>query len=169
MLISACGSQPPDRNSTTITNRAPQAVPATSEVHADRPGDMGRLVAVRLARNDGFDRLVLQFAAHVPSYRIGYRSLPAYADGSGFEIPLPGASTFVQISLIGATGTGWIDGPQTYFGSSTVTANTAVVTEAKAAGDFEAVLNWVVGLRTEAPFSVSVQTAPPRLVIDFVH
>jgi hypothetical protein len=147
----------------------PLRMPATSDAHADRNGGTGHLVAVRLARNDGYDRIVLEFADQVPSYTVGYRPLPAHADASGDEIPLPGASALVQITLTGATGSGWSGDPQTYFGPSTVTGDTAVVTEAKAAGDFEAVLTWVVGLRSEVPFSVLVFAGPPRLAIDFVH
>jgi hypothetical protein len=48
-----------------------------------------------------------------------------------------------------------------------VTGDTTVVTEVKAAGDFEAVLTWVVGLRYRVPFRVSVLDGPPRIVIDF--
>jgi hypothetical protein len=136
---------------------------------AARTGGTGQLVAVRLARNDGYDRLVLEFVDGVPGYTVGYRPLPAHADGSGIEIPLPGASAFVQIVLTGATGSGWSGGARTYFGPSTVAADTAMVTEAKAAGDFEAVLTWVVGLRSAVPFRVLVLDGPPRLVIDFQH
>jgi hypothetical protein len=173
MLVSGCGAQPDgaqETESATTAGRPPHGGATTSDVQADRTTDgMARLVAVRLARKDGFDRLELEFTEDVPSYRIGYRPLPAYADGSGFEIPLPGAHALMQISLIGATGSGWIDGPETYFGPSTVTADTAVVTEAKAAGDFEAVLNWVVGTRSTAPFTVEVVARPPLLVINFMH
>ena len=84
-------------------------------------------------------------------------------------IPLPGANALVQITMKGATGSGCGGGPRTYFGPQAVTADTAVVTEAKAAGDFEAVLTWVVGLRSEVPFNVLVLDGPPRLVIDFRH
>lgn len=151
-------------------NQAPLHLPSTSDARADRPGGTGHLVAVRLARNDGFDRVVLEFADRVPSYTVGYRPLPALADPSGKEIPLPGADASVQITLSDATGNGGgPDGERTYFGSSIVLADTQVVTEAKAAGDFENVLSWVVGLRSETPFSVLIFAGPPRLVIDFVH
>jgi len=74
-------------------------LPATSDVHAERTGATGHLVAVRLARQDGFDRVVMEFADQVPSYTVGYQPLPAQADASGEEIPLPGASAVVQVSL----------------------------------------------------------------------
>ncbi|KUI27212.1 hypothetical protein AU196_01360 [Mycobacterium sp. IS-1742] len=175
---SGAGTLPPSSPSPRPTSVPPSPasppplrMPSLSDAHGDRPdGDSGHLVAVRLARNDGFDRLVFEFADGVPSYTIGYRPLPAYADPSGADIPLPGANAAVRVVLSGATGNGGgVDGERTYFGASTVTADTAVVTEAKAAGDFESVLSWVVGLRSEVPFSVLVFNGPPRLVIDFVR
>ena len=52
---------------------------------------------------------------------------------------------------------------------STLSADTEAVTEATAAGDYEAVLTWVVGLRAKVPFRVLVLDGPPRLVVDFQH
>ncbi len=134
-------------------------------MHEVRSGDTAHLVGVRLAGHGGFDRLVLEFADRLPGYTVGYRPLPAHADGSGAEIPLPGASALVQVTLTPATG--WDSDRRTYSGPSTVTGGTASVTEVKAAGDFEAVLSWVVGLRAKVPFRVLVLDGPPRLVIDF--
>jgi hypothetical protein len=126
------------------------------------------LVDVRLGRHEGFDRLVLEFKEGVPGYTVGYRPLPARADGSGHEIPLPGAKAMVQVTLTPAVAD-WDFDNHDYRGPSTVVANTVVVTEAKETGDFEAVLTWVTGLRTVVPFAVDVLDAPPRLVIDFEH
>ncbi len=132
-----------------------------------RSGDTAHLVEVRLAGHDGFDRLVLEFADRVPGYTVGYRPPPAQADGSGAEIPLPGANaSYMSRSPPQPVG---MTTRETYFGSTTVTGGTASVTEVKAAGDFEAVLNWVAGLRAKVPFRVLVLDGPPRLVIDFQH
>ncbi len=95
--------------------------------------------------------------------------MPMYEDASGNVMPLPGATAAVRINLMSATASGSTDGAQTYLGPSTVTADTAVVTEAKGAGDFEGVLTWVAGLRSKVPFHVSVLDGPPRLAIDFQH
>lgn len=161
----------PTRASSTspasTTSPTPPAHASTSDVSGAGSGGSGKLTAVRLGPRDGYDRLVLEFLDGVPKYTIGYRPLPARADGSGLEIPLPGANALVQITLSGATGSGWGGGPRTYFGPSTVTAATANVTDAKEAGDFEAVLNWVVGLRSVVPFRVAVLDGPARLVVDF--
>jgi hypothetical protein len=175
MLISACGlSNPP---STPIIPPIPSSSPApypppsteasTSDVSVARTSQTAHLAAVRLGSRDGYDRLVLEFTDLVPGYTIGYRPLPMQEDASGADIPLPGANAAVRIALTSATAAG--TGERTYFGPSTVTADTAVVTEAKAAGDFEAVLTWVVGVRSEVPFRVFVLGGTPRLVIDFQH
>jgi hypothetical protein len=190
LLGSGCGSQQPSQTNLTTRPTAvstpsptladppvPSSSPAlypppptnasTSDVRAARTGGTGHLAAVRLGPRDGYDRLVLEFTDLVPGYQIGYRPLPIQADPSGTDIPLPGASAAVRITLTSATAAGWSTGERTYFGPSTITADTAVVTEAKAAGDFEAVLSWVVGLRSEVPFLVTVLDGPPRLVVDF--
>jgi len=181
LVLGGCGSSsesgsasttPTPTTSTVVPTRtsvAPLPTGTPSDVTAAPTGQMGQLVAVRTAGHDGYDRLVLEFKDGVPGYNIGYRPLPMQQDASGADIPLPGAKTALQIALIPATASGWGNGERTYFGPSTVTGDTKVVTAAKAAGDFEAVLTWVVGLRSEVPFSVEVLAGPPRLVIDFRH
>lgn len=141
----------------------------TDDVYADGTVDMAHLAAVRMAGHDTFDRVVLEFADHVPGYTIGYRSLPAREDASGFEIPLPGAGTVLQMTLTRATASGWGGGPPTYAGPWSLTANTDSVTEVRSAGDFEAVLTWVAGVRAQEPFRVLVLDGPPRLVVDVAH
>lgn len=138
----------------------------TADVHAEPVGDMAHLAAVRLAGQDGYDRLVLEFADRVPGYTVGYRPLPAREDASGFEIPLPGAGALLQLSLTPATASGWGGGPPTYAGPWSLRADTSSVTELRSAGDFEAVLTWVAGVRAEQPFRVQVLEGPPRLVVD---
>ncbi|MBY0290147.1 MAG: hypothetical protein K2X52_23835 [Mycobacteriaceae bacterium] len=123
-----------------------------------------------MAPQNGYDRLIFEFTDRVPGYKIRYQPLPARADPSGKDVPLPGANALVQVTLTGATGNGGgPDGERTYFGPSTVSAPTVEVTEVKAAGDFEAVMTWVVGLRTEVPYRVRAYDEPPSLIVDFQH
>ncbi|MFN8072173.1 MAG: hypothetical protein U0R66_10285 [Mycobacterium sp.] len=149
----------------------PPALPGagTADVHADPSGEMAHLAAVRLEGQDGYDRLVLEFTDRVPGYTIGYQPLPAREDASGLDIPLPGATTVLHLSLNPATAAGWGGGPPTYSGPRTLTADTGSVTEVKSAGDFEAVLTWVAGLRTQEPFRVQALEGPPRLIVDIAH
>jgi hypothetical protein len=155
-------------SSPTVGPRPPSAA-STADASAPRTSETAHLAAVRLGQHDGNDRLVLEFTDSVPGYTIGYRPLPMRMDASGADIPLPGANAAVHISLTSATASGQGTGDGTYLGPSTVTADSAVVTEAKAAGDFEAVLSWAVGLRSQVPFRVSTLGGPPRIVIDFLH
>ena len=106
----------------------------TADVSQAPTGNVAHLAAVRLAGQDGFDRLVLEFADRVPGYPVGYRPLPAHADASGAEIALPGASALLQLTLNPATAEGWGGGARSYFGPSEVRADTASITEAKATG-----------------------------------
>jgi hypothetical protein len=144
----------------------------TAEVRVERDGGpTGYLTGVRLARQEGFDRLVLEFTDtdRVPGYTVGYQPLPVRADGSGDVVPTPGATRSVMITVRPASGYRMESASATYTGPRSITADTAVVTQAVAAGDFEAVLNWGVGLRAETPFRVTEMTGPPRLVVDFQH
>ena len=162
VAVAACSATTPD---------GPQTGAETTEVSRVSAGDIAHLVGLRLTPGtgpeNGWDQLVLEFADRVPGYTVSYQPLPARADASGFEIPLPGASELVQITLNPATGDGWAGGQRTYFGPSAVQADTAVVTEVKAAGDFEATLTWVAGLRSKVPFRVRELQGPPRLEVDF--
>ena len=133
-----CGNQEVFFSSspTTTTTALPTSTDtaSTSDVSGASTGGTGKLVAVRLGPKDGYDRLVFEFADGVPRYKIGYRPLPVPAGPSGDEIPLPGANALVWITLSGATGAGWGGGQRTYFGPSTLTADTTVVTEAHVRG-----------------------------------
>lgn len=151
--------------------RAGEPLPpaATTDVEIAPSGEMAHLTAVRLTAHDRLDRLELEFADRLPGSTIGYRPLPAHEDASGFEIPLPGATAVVTISMSPATAAGWGGGATTYGGPSRLREQTAAVTEVRSAGDFEAVLTWVVGLRTVVPFSVRTLADPPRVVVDFRH
>jgi hypothetical protein len=174
ILVSACANStapsPPSMNTPIASSRRqPPPDASTSDASSARTPQIAHLCAVRLAPHGDHDRLVLEFTDLVPGYTIGYRPLPAQHDASGEVIPLPGAAVALHISLTSATASGWSTGERTYFGPSTVAADTTVVTEAKSAGDFEAVLTWVVGTRATAPFRVDMLHGPPRLVIDVQH
>jgi hypothetical protein len=47
-----------------------------------------------------------QFAGRVPGYTVGYRPLPAHADASGDEIPLPGAIALLHVAITPAAADG---------------------------------------------------------------
>lgn len=166
--------------STTAAPVAPVPAPATPAKPPPLPGagtadvgisrsGTGHLSAVRVGDMGSYDRFVLEFKDQVPGYAIGYRPLPAKADGSGEDIPLPGAKAMLMVTMRSASGYDSDKSTATYSGPNAVSGKSAILTQAKAAGDFEATLTWVVGLKAKVPFKVSIMSGPPRLVIDFQH
>ena len=148
----------------------PPALPGagTADVSISRSGT-GHLTAIRLGNMGSYDRFVLEFSDQVPGYVIGYRPLPAKADGSGDDISLPGAKALVMVTMRSASGYDSDKADPTYTGPNELSGKATQVTQAKAAGDFESVLSWAVGLKSKVPFKVSIMNTPPRLVIDFQH
>jgi hypothetical protein len=143
---------------------------ATSEVNVPRQL-RGDLTAVRVGKQDGYDRVVFEFGKDVPGYVVSYLRLPVKADGSGNIVAMPGAAEGVQVSFHPASGSDWGGNPPkpTYLGPNRVSAGAAQATEVVATGDFSGYLTWVVGLRHKVPFLVTRLDGPPRLVVDFQH
>ncbi len=160
---------------------APPAPPAPPPPPVPPPGveprevirtDFGALTGVRVGRHPGFDRVVFEFGTTVPGYRVRYVPLPVKADGSGEPVPLPGARAALEVVFTPASGVdGRADPPaQTYSGPTRIaSAETVQITEVTKAGDFEAVLIWATGLRSQVPFTVTTLASPPRVVIDLRH
>lgn len=131
-------------------------------------GEHALLTDVRVAGHPGFDRVVLELDADgSPGYRVSYVQPPIVQDGSGDPVAVAGAA-FLQVHLapasgFDATGTEW---EPTYTGPPRVSGDTSLVTELVRTGDFEANLTWVIGLRRQVPFAVTVLSDPVRLVVD---
>src|SRR5438874_12286218 len=161
---SAAGSfvAPPDSSaSTAAVTSTTGVVPAgaTTPVSSEASHRAAHLVAVRAARQQGLDRVVFEFQAQAPGYRIAYATSPVM-NTEGREVAVPGAAKLV-VHLEQATGA------DTYTGPASVTPQgTTQVEELARVEDFEAVLSWVVGVRTKVPFRVTTLASPPRLVID---
>lgn len=139
----------------------------TSDGFPTTAGEVALLTDVRVAGHEGFDRIVLEFdGPDTPGYRVAYVDTPVEA-GSGEPVTVDG-EVFLEITLTPASGVD-LSGEtyeQTYHGPDRLRGDTAVVTEVVGAGDYEATLTWVAGLRAKAPFSVTVLDEPLRLVVD---
>lgn len=135
-------------------------------------GPTALLTDVRTARQDGFDRIVLQFGSgQMPGYRVAYVEPPVRAAGSGQVVPIAGQA-FLQVSTTPASGVD-LSGPQprpTYPGPERVAPpDGEVVTEVVRTGDFEAGLTWTAGVTKRLPFAVAAFADPNRLVVDVLH
>ncbi len=133
--------------------------------------EIALLERVAVARHEGYDRVVFQFRNVLPGYRVEYVRPPLRQDGSGNVVDVAGQA-FVVVRMEPASGfdLGTGEGELVYKGPRRISgaaAGTAVVREVVRIGDFEAVLNWAVGLDDRVDFRVLTLEGPPRLVVDF--
>jgi hypothetical protein len=161
----------PTSTSTAPATSAPAvtgtAVAPVLVTEATGPGDgFGLLTAARTGAQPGADRIVFEFEAAVPEYRIAYQDLPVYSDPVGEVVPLDGTAA-LAVSLIGSSRYRSIEDQQPVTDvPQRITAGLEQVTELVNLGDWEGVLVWAAGVRDRTGFSVSVLDGPPRLVID---
>jgi hypothetical protein len=129
------------------------------------------LEQIDLGRHDGFDRVVFRFrGAHVPGYRVGFVDPPLSEDGSGAAVPIDGKA-IIGVRLEPASGfdLGQGEGTLVYKGPKRIEgapAGMQAITELARTGDFEAVLNWAIGLDHASDFRVLRLDSPARLVVD---
>lgn len=146
----------------------------TEDVELEGAADQQTAVLdeVRIARHDGYDRVVWEFSAG-DRPRLWVEYVDAAAEpGSGREVEVAGEAT---LQMVASTATDYgadlyapdhapYDGPERVEG-----ADTERVTEAVALGDFEATMVWAVGVDAEQPFRVEVLEDPLRVVLDVRH
>jgi hypothetical protein len=120
------------------------------------------LVDVRAGRHPGFDRVVFEFRGGVPEHRIGYVD-QLVQDGSGNPVSVAGA-TDLEVLFQGANA-------HAENGTPTVSPRRfspglPAVKEVAQVGDFEAMVNYGIGVDRERPIKVSTLSGPSRLVVD---
>ena len=121
-----------------------------------------RVVDVRVARHDGFDRAVFDFDGPLPG-AVAVQSVDrVVADGSGEAVAVAGRA-FLQVRFEEAQA-------HDDQGRPTIAARSApdlpAIEEVVVAGDFEGYVTIALGLTTPAPFRVLELSAPTRVVVD---
>jgi hypothetical protein len=151
---------------TTTTTAAPLTGFGTTRVATPSPDDefFTRVVALRLADHGQFVRVVFEFDEGVPPYVVEPASPPFVQDGSGDDVHVAGTS-FLTIRL-DQTAAHTEDGSPTLGAARTAGPGGGPVTELVRLGDFEGVVNFVLGMKTARPFRVTNLQSPPRLVVD---
>ena len=140
---------------------------ARTPVSTPRGDATALLTAVRVARQDTFDRVVFEFENAVPGYQVEYVPRPIREDASGRTVTVAGNAVLQVRMEPGATADlSGGDVRRTYTGPNRVRGDTTAVTEAVKTGDFEAVLTWVIGVRDTTDFRVTTLSNPARLVVD---
>ncbi|HEU0075979.1 MAG TPA: hypothetical protein VFS30_18440 [Dehalococcoidia bacterium] len=127
------------------------------------------LVDVRVGahtEDGGFDRIVFEFEdGQRPSGIVGYKDETAQC-GSGMPVDPAGSHILaVHFDFTNAhTEAGELSIP-----STTVSGPGNSILESEGTCDFEAVVEWAVGVDGEQPFTVTLLEAPNRVVIDVAH
>ncbi len=153
----------PSGTSLSSASTDPVLVPATGCCEA---GPSILLTGITTEHQTGFDRVVFQFSAPVVNYHVRYVPLPVKQDPSDVPVVLQGDNA-LQLS-VGATSLDQSVNPPsaTYSGAQRLVVGKGSITEAVQTGDFEAVLNWAIGVRGKPAFRVTAESNPARLVID---
>ncbi|MBA2669735.1 MAG: hypothetical protein H0U67_05130 [Gemmatimonadetes bacterium] len=124
------------------------------------------LEQLRIARNEGFDRVVFEFGGEIPSYVVEYIDRPVRACGSGHVVDLDGDG-WLSIRFTPARA-------HTEEGQATVTDRNQrhqlpVIRHARSTCDFEANLEWVIGTASPNRYRVMELADPERVVVDIRH
>ncbi len=170
---------PPPAAVSSPSAAAPAATAATGEPAPPFAADTGRdveqpsggpltVTAVRVARQDGYDRVVFELAgkqAGEPGWRVEYVDRPT-RDGSGEPVEVEGDATLV----VRIDGAGYPDDTgQQEAQSASVPSDVEVVREVELGAVFEGVYEAFVGTSGKQPFRVFRLADPARVVVDVRH
>jgi hypothetical protein len=134
------------------------------KIEKEGGGAPALLRAVRTASRENFERVVFEFAgARVPGYSVEYVDRPVRQCGSGEPVPVAG-DAWLRVRLTPANA-------HTEAGAATVKErdrrlNYPNLKELKILCDFEAEVEWVLGLSAPARYRVLELKNPARLVVD---
>jgi hypothetical protein len=125
-----------------------------------------RLTDVRHGTHPGYDRVAFTFSGPAPGVRARY--VPALVqDGSGAVVPVAGRAV---LELLFEPAVEHDDtGRLTWSGARSIRPGWPALQEIRAAGDYEGVLQFGLGLNERAGFRVLRLTAPTRVVVDVAH
>lgn len=147
-----------------------EAFPADTAVDSEEPnGGPLTVVAVRVAKQDGYDRVVFELAGKVagePGWRVEYTDDPAQ-QGSGNSVEVGGDATLA----IDITGVGFpMDtGEQEETDDPALPAGLTVIEDVVLGATFEGQYQAFVGTTRKAPFRVFRLSNPARVVLDVRH
>jgi hypothetical protein len=153
---------------------------AASEAPADFKGTAGNtlkenpattgavlLSEVRSATHPGYDRVVFEFeGAQLPSYKIEYIDKPVRSCGSGDVVPFTGDA---YLSVLFTRANAHTEAGEPTIRDRTRSPNHTVVKDLKLTCDFEAEVEWVMGVSAPNKYRVLELKNPARLVVDINH
>jgi hypothetical protein len=145
------------------TAPAPSRTPPPTPAAPDTGHTLLR--AVRVAKQDGFERIVFEFSGRLPKHRVQFEATPARC-GSGDPVTPVGGTALVA-TFDGADAHRF-DGER-----AIVTVpdrdrrpGLPLVKQLTQICDFEAQVQWLIGLESRRRFEVSTLASPARVVVD---
>ena len=181
VLTVGCGKQPEPVSQLPIMESAKQGEEKTFETLSvtETTGSsvIGRthtgqtsqiLVAVRIGKQAGVDRLVFEFnEAGLPEWGVKYVEPSLLVEcGSGDPVSIAG-SAWLQITFRGAQAHTETGAPTS--GPHRRTPGQAALLELVRTCDFEGEVTWVAGVVRKSKYTPRVLHEPSRLVIDIAH
>jgi len=154
---------------TSSTNPCPRRPGASLDPLSDgQPSSTMQLTAVDLSGGRCVDTVTFRFdsqAPQPPGYTVKYEAGPFVQAGSGKPVAVPGSS-FLVVRLDPATEFDFAAGKPSYSGSTRITATgTHAVAALVESGSYEGVVTWVIGLRSQQPFTVDATGAPDHSLV----
>ena len=131
-------------------------------------GEPLTVVAVRVARQEGFDRVVFELGGGDgrPGWRVAYDDTPS-RDGSGEAVEVDGQTTLAVV--ITGIGYPFDTGVDELDEDPVLPGDLQVVTDVVVGSTFEGSYEAFVGVSGERPFTVARLSTPARVVIDIAH
>ncbi len=127
---------------------------------------MPRVVDLRYAAHDRFDRVVIDLRGYRPGYTIGYTRV-LRQDGSGRRVRLAGRQKmYLRLTPAYAHDR---RGRPVYDGPRKRAVGLATLRGVAFTGDFEGTVSFGFGLDRRAPYRIFSLTQPRRIVVDFKH
>jgi hypothetical protein len=145
---------------------APAASPSASgPAVCGQPGTY--LTAIRTGRYSTYDRVAFEFSGAMPAYTI-QTTKSVLSDPKGTPVPLAGRQA---LHLVFHNASAICQQPMhnTYTGPAVLKPSYPQLLMVSAAGDFENVLSFGIGLANQGSYRAYPLTGPSRLAIDLPH
>jgi hypothetical protein len=150
---------------------APAPFPGTAGVEQRERGGIApaTLRAVRSATHEEFDRIVFEFEGGMPGHHIEYVDRPIRECGSGRTVSVAGQG-WLRVRLDPARAHEFVgETARTTVADRDRTLDMAVVRQLTLTCDFEAQVEWVLGMSSPNRYRVLELREPSRLVVDVLH
>ena len=129
--------------------------------------ESGELIKARAAKNKTYDRVVFEFKDKIPGYKIEFSKPPFYYGESDNAVKVAGKS-FVRVTF-SSTNAHDTETGKNILSYKKGKLGLPVVQETTVIYDFEAMVEFVIGLKQSKDFRVTQLQNPARIIIDFKH